>query len=111
MSYKVVITSEFAKEAKRISKKHTGIKADIAKLVAEIAMNPTMGTALGHNFYKVRMSISGTNKGKSGGARIITYVILDEKTVLLTEIYLKSEHDSADVNILIQRLKDQGLIP
>lgn len=69
-----------------------------------------MGTELGHNFYKVRMSITGTNKGKSGGARVITYVVLDEETVLLTEIYLKSEHDSADIDILIQRLKDQGFI-
>ena len=110
MSYKVIITSEFAKEAKRIAKKHVGIKTDIAKLIADIAINPTMGTELGHNFYKVRMSISGTNKGKSGGARIITYVILDEETVLLTEIYLKSEHSSADITVLIQRLTDQGLI-
>jgi len=110
MIYKVVITSEFAKEAKRIAKKHAGIKADIAKLIAAIALNPTMGTELGHNFYKVRMSITGTNKGKSGGARVITYVILDEKTILLTEIYLKSEHDSADIHVLIQRLKEQGLI-
>ena len=86
MSYKVVITSEFAKEAKRIAKKHIGIKTDIAKLIADIALNPAMGTDLGHNFYKVRMSISGTNKGKSGGARVITYVILDQETVWLTEI-------------------------
>ena len=110
MSYKVVVATEFAKEAKRIAKKHIGIKSDIAKLVADLAIDPTMGTELGHNFYKIWMSISGSNKGKSGGARIITYVILDQETVLLTEIYLKSEHDTADVSILIQRLKDQGLI-
>jgi mRNA-degrading endonuclease RelE of RelBE toxin-antitoxin system len=110
MSYKVVIASEFAKEAKRIAKKHIGIKADIVKLIAELIINPTIGTPLGHDFFKIRMPISGTNKGKSGGARVITYVIINEETVLLTEIYLKSEHDSADVNILIQRLKAQGLI-
>jgi len=110
MNYKVVISSEFAREAKRIAKKHPGIKKDIGKLVAELTINPTLGTDLGNNFYKIRVSISGTNKGKSGGARVITYVILDQETVLLTEIYLKSEHDSADVNVLIVRLKDQGLI-
>jgi mRNA-degrading endonuclease RelE of RelBE toxin-antitoxin system len=110
MSYKVVIASEFAKEAKRIVKKHIGIKSDIAKLVADLATRPTMGTELGHNFYKIRMSISGTNKGKSSGARVITYIIIDQETVLLTEIYLKSEHDTANLSVLIQRLKDQGLI-
>jgi mRNA-degrading endonuclease RelE of RelBE toxin-antitoxin system len=75
-----------------------------------LAVNPTMGTELGHNFYKIRISISGTNKGKSGGARVITYTILDQETVLLIEIYLKTEHDSADVNVLIDRLKEQGFI-
>jgi len=82
----------------------------MVKLVADLATDPTMGTELGHNFYKIRMRVSGTNKGKSGGARVITYVILDHETVLLTEIYLKSEYDTADTGILIQRLKDQGLI-
>jgi len=55
------------------------------------------------------VSISGTNKGKSGGARVITYVILNKETVLLAEIYLKSEHDSADIGILVQRLTDRGM--
>jgi mRNA-degrading endonuclease RelE of RelBE toxin-antitoxin system len=110
MSYKVIVASEFSKEAKRIAKKHIGIKTDIAKLIEDLAISPTMGTQLGHDFYKIRIPISGTNKGKSGGARVITYVILNRKTVLLIEIYLKSEHSSADISILVQRLKDQGLI-
>ena len=110
MNYKVIIASEFAKEAKRIAKKHIGIKADIAKLIEDLAINPTKGTPLGHDFYKVRMPVSGTNKGKSGGARVITYVILNQETVMLAEIYLKSEHSTADISILVQRLKDQGLI-
>jgi hypothetical protein len=79
-------------------------------LIADLAINPTMGTDLGNGFYKVRMAITGTNKGKSGGARVITYLIIDKETVLLAEIYLKSEHDTADTNIIIERLKDQGLI-
>lgn len=69
MSYKVLIAPEFAKEAKRIAKKHIGTKSDIAKLIAELSRGPVMGTNLGHNFYKIRMSISGTSKGESGGAR------------------------------------------
>jgi mRNA-degrading endonuclease RelE of RelBE toxin-antitoxin system len=75
MSYKVIVASEFAREAKRIAKKHVGIKADIAKVIADLAINPTKGTPLGHDFYKIRIPVSGTNKGKSGGARVITYVI------------------------------------
>lgn len=110
MSYKVIIASEFAKEAKRIAKKHPGIKSDIDRLIGDLETDPIIGISLGGNFYKIRISITGTGKGKSGGVRVITYVILDDETVLLTEIYLKSEYDTADVDALIQRLKDQGLI-
>lgn len=108
MSYKVVATSDFAKEARRIAKKHPGIKTAIADLIKELSDNPESGVSLGHQFYKIRLAIAG--KGKLGGARAITYVIIDRETVLLTEIYLKSEHDSIRLEILIQRLKDQGLI-
>ncbi|TZF82515.1 hypothetical protein FW774_13470 [Pedobacter sp. BS3] len=110
MAILVVPTDDFVKELKRIAKKQKSILSDIAKLSAQLKKNPTMGIELGHNFYKIRMSISGNNKGKSGGARVITYVILDQGTVLLTEIYLKTEYDTADISTLIQRLKDQGLI-
>jgi hypothetical protein len=68
------------------------------------------GTDLGQNVYKIRLAISGTNKGKSGGVRVITYLVIADKTVFLAEIYLKNEFNTADVNLLIGRLKDQGLI-
>ncbi len=110
MAVSVVTTDDFVDELKRISKKQKSVLSDIAKLSVQLKENPTMGVELGHNFYKIRMSVSGTNHGKSGGARVITYVILDQETVLLTEIYLKSEHSTADLNIIIRRLKDQGLI-
>jgi hypothetical protein len=69
-----------------------------------------MGTDLGQNIYKIRLAISGTNKGKSGGARIITYVVLIDEIVYLSEIYLKSEHDTVDAYMVIRRLKRDGII-
>jgi mRNA-degrading endonuclease RelE of RelBE toxin-antitoxin system len=110
MAFRIVPTEDFVKSLKQISKNHQGIFADIAKLSIQLKENPTMGTDLGHNLYKIRLSVSGTNKGKSGGARIITYIVLINETIYLAEIYLKSSHDSVDVDVLIQRLKDQGLI-
>lgn len=110
MSYKIVITSEFAREAKRISKKYPGLKSDLAVLIAQLAGNPQIGTSIGHDFYKIRLSVSGTGKGKSGGARVITYVVIDSQTVLLAEIYLKTEYTTVDIAVLIQRLKNDGLM-
>jgi mRNA-degrading endonuclease RelE of RelBE toxin-antitoxin system len=110
MSFNVKITSEFAKEVKRITKKHAGIKTDIAGLISDLEIDPTIGTSLGQNFYKIRLQISGTNKGKSSGARVITYVIFNKETVLLTEIYLKNEHSTVDISLLIRQLEEQGLL-
>jgi mRNA-degrading endonuclease RelE of RelBE toxin-antitoxin system len=110
MSITVIPTVGFVKDLKRISKKYKGILLDIANLSAQLKENPTMGTDLGQNIYKIRLAISGTNKGKSGGARIITYVVLINEVVYLSEIYLKSEHDTVDANTVIQRLKKDGII-
>ena len=110
MSYKIKITASFEKEIKKIAKKHKGIKSDLSKLIAELELNPTTGTDLGQGIFKIRLAISGTNRGKSGGARVITYVISINETIYLTDIYLKSEHDTVDINVIIQRLSDEGLI-
>ena len=100
----------FVKELKRLSKKHPGILDDIADLSAKLKENPILGTNLGQNVYKIRVAISGTNKGKSGGARVITCVILVNEIVFLAEIYLKNENDSIDLKNVVQRLSDEGLI-
>jgi len=41
---------------------------------------------------------------------VITYVISMNEKVLLADIYLKSEYDTIDVNVLLESLKEQGLI-
>lgn len=110
MAIRVIYTPDFRKDLKQIAKKHKQILKDIAGLIDELEENPTMGTDLGQHVYKIRLAISGTNKGKSSGARVITYVYLINDVVYLSEIYLKSETDTIDVDNLIKRLKDQGLI-
>lgn len=110
MSYRVKTIPHFDREVKRIAKKHKGIKSDLAKLIEDLEKNPTIGTDLGQNIYKIRLAISGTNKGKSGGARVITCIFVVTETVYLTEIYLKNEHDTVDTALIVQRMKDNGLL-
>jgi len=110
MAFSIIPSDNFINELKRLAKKHNGILADIAKLSEELKANPGMGTDLGQNVYKIRLKISGTNRGKSGGARVITCVIFVSKVIYLAEIYLKNEHDTVDVKQVIQRLRDEGLV-
>jgi hypothetical protein len=62
--------------------------------------NPTQGTPLGDNRYKIRFNITSKGKGKSGGARVITYFkIIDDELWLLT-MYNKSEIENANDDFL-----------
>ena len=63
----------------------------MAKVVDELVENPTLGTPIGKDCYKLRIAITSKGKGKSGGARMITYVRIVKKTVFLMDIYDKSE--------------------
>ena len=98
MSYKIILTSNFKKEAKRLAKKYKSLKIELEILGQELSNNPTQGTSLGNDVYKIRLAISSKGKGKSGGVRIITFIKIDNQTVLLLSIYSKGEKDSISDN-------------
>jgi mRNA-degrading endonuclease RelE of RelBE toxin-antitoxin system len=94
MSYSVVLSPNFKKEAKRLSKKYPSLKLELKALFEELEENPTLGDPLGSNIYKIRLAIASKNKGKSGGARVLSFVKVMETIVLLFSIYSKSEIDT-----------------
>lgn len=63
-------------------------------LIDELEENPLQGTSLGNNCYKIRIDIASKGKGKSGGARVITFVVVQEQTVFLLAIFDKSEKEN-----------------
>lgn len=109
MSYKVEVTAHFKKEAKRLVKKYQSLKTELSILFDELSENPTIGTPLGSDIYKVRLAITSKGKGKSGGARVITYVKVNEITVVLLSIYSKGEKDTIS-DEEIQQLMKQYLL-
>ena len=102
MNYKVSTLLLFEKQFKRLFLKYPSLKNDLGQLVVSLEHNPEQGAALGNNFYKIRLAITSKNKGKSGGARIITYVKIIENTVYLTSIYDKSEKENISAGELRQ---------
>ena len=50
-----------------------------------------MGDEVLKDCYKIRMAITSKGKGKSGGARLITFVYISDQTIYLLSIYDKSE--------------------
>jgi len=106
MNYKVELTENFIKEAKKLIKKYASLREEIAELGKELAKNPTSGTPLGNDVYKIRLSIASKNKGKSGGARVITFVKIIDFTVFLLSIYSKGDRDSISDKEIEDLIKD-----
>ncbi len=105
MSYNIIAVPTFRKELKRLVKKYNSLKKEIAALFESLEDNPVQGTPLGRNCYKIRLSISSKGKGKSGGARLITNIVIAEETVYLLSIYEKSEKENLTDKELEELLK------
>jgi mRNA-degrading endonuclease RelE of RelBE toxin-antitoxin system len=97
-------SNQFLKDIKKLRKKFPLIKKDIDSLIENLKTNPTIGTSLGENLYKIRIPNSSIPTGKSGGFRIITYVIIN-KVILLTHIYSKTEKETISIEEILDILK------
>jgi mRNA-degrading endonuclease RelE of RelBE toxin-antitoxin system len=106
MNYNIEITNLFEKQLKRLAKKFPSIKTEFAQLVTMLKQNPEQGTSIGGSCYKIRIAIASKGKGKSGGARIITYIQITQSKVYLLSIYDKSEQSSITNNELKSWLKN-----
>jgi len=100
MNFSVIPSEKFKKEVKRLIKKYPSLKLELANLALTLAKDPETGIPLGNNTYKIRVAIKSKGKGKSGGGRIITYVVTENLEVYLLTIYDKSEFDIIDDKII-----------
>jgi hypothetical protein len=94
MKFEIITTNDFDNAFKKLAKKHYSLKNDLLEFLKTLPENPLQGKSLGNNFYKIRLKISSKNAGKSGGARIITFVKIVSNKVYLTYIYDKSDDNS-----------------
>ena len=96
---KVVIDylPEFERRAKDLAKKYKSFVDDYHHFLDELEENPYRGESLGHNTYKYRMSIKSKGKGKSGGARVITYNVQKEQPSGVVLITLMSIYDKSEI--------------
>ena len=106
MKYEVQSIPPFDRQLKRLAKKYHSLKKEFAALLESLEINPVQGQSLGNDCYKVRLAIASKQKGKSGGARIITNFIVSKKTVFLISIYDKSEKGTLTDKELQELLKD-----
>lgn len=105
MSYKVELSSNFKKEVKKLTKKYPSLKLELDLLFTELEDNPILGIPVGKHVYKIRLAIASKNKGKSGGARVMSFVKVTKTTVLLFSIYDKAEKDTLSDQEIAELIK------
>ena len=104
--------NEFERGAKALRKKYPSFENDYDTFLDELEKNPFAGESLGQHTYKHRMAIASKGKGKSGGARVITYNVQqtgsEEVLVTLMTIYDKSDIENvsdAYLKSLVQQIE------
>jgi mRNA-degrading endonuclease RelE of RelBE toxin-antitoxin system len=108
----ITYTPRFAKDVKPIIKKFRTFGDTLERLEETLLKNPRMGDAYGKNIYKIRVADESKGKGKSGGFRVITYVI--DETAESTHIYMitifdKSEDSTIKKTDAVQLIRKCGL--
>jgi len=105
MNYNVKTIAIFERQAKRLIKRYPSLRVELMELIQVLKKEPVQGESLGKNCYKVRLAISYKGKGKSGGVRIMTNLVVTDSIVFLLSIYDKSEKSSISDKELIALLK------
>ena len=113
MNCEIIATPLFLRNIKRLSKKYLSLRKDYGLFLSELKANPQMGIDLGGGLHKIRMRISDKNKGKSGGARVITFTVMvasEESRLYLVYVYDKSERENMTIDEIRFILRESGLV-
>ncbi len=102
---RVATTVSFERRLKRFSKKFPTLEGEVDQLADQLLDNPAMGTSLGAGLFKVRLASQSKGGGKSGGFRVITYLVTETDagtTIYLLILYDKSEEADIDKRKLLK---------
>jgi mRNA-degrading endonuclease RelE of RelBE toxin-antitoxin system len=104
----IVLTSRFKKDITKLAKRYRSIRQDLTPLINQLERGETPGDQISGNKYqvfKVRLKNRDIQKGKSAGYRVIYYLKISQKIVLVT-IYSKS--DQSDIqNQIIEKIIEE----
>lgn len=103
MNFEVIPTPDFEKSFKALAKRHRSLKQDFLEFSEELKKNPFQGDELSPGIRKIRMAITSKGRGKSGGARVITYTVValeESGDIYLIDIYDKSDYSTVELSTL-----------
>ena|SRR5947209_3927675 len=107
MKNRIIVEASFRRPAKRLAKRYPSFPFDLLELIVELETDAHLGVSLGGRLRKIRMSVASKGKGKSGGARVIAYVLVEIGRVHLLTVYDKADRESIsdeELKVLMKRI-------
>lgn len=101
-------TGFFDRQAKKLAKRFKHLKSDLAFFLEEFALYQQKAVKIKPGVFKVRVSNSDKQRGKSGGYRIYYFLAAEERTVFLA-IYDKSDLENLDEAVIDGILSEADL--
>ena len=113
MNLEIIRSDYFTKEFKRLAKRYRSLIDDYEAFLDNLRLNPLQGDEIAPHVRKIRMAITSKGRGKSGGARVITFNALvseqDGKIYLLL-IYDKADTPNVKMNVIKEIIEELGLL-
>lgn len=111
MNFEIITSDYFDAEIKKLTKRYRCLADDLRKFQESLKENPLQGAEIAPNVRKIRMAITAKGRGKSGGARVITFnTLVSEKEgiIALLLIYNKADSSNIKMNVVKEIIKDLG---
>lgn len=100
MNVEIIVTETFRREAKKLIKKYPSLKNELSIFEDSLIKKPDQGKLILENVYKMLIAVKSKGKGKSGGLRVITYLIITKKDDERIQVFLLSIYDKSDIENL-----------
>ena len=102
-------STAFRKQLRRLARKYRRIRADLHPFIAQLQVGERPGEQVqgtGYAVYKVRIRNTDTQRGTSGGYRVIYYRAAADDDILLVPIYSKTEQDDIENESIVRVIRD-----
>jgi mRNA-degrading endonuclease RelE of RelBE toxin-antitoxin system len=112
MRYEIVLADSIKVAVRRLKKRYRHVVNDLERAVNVLQERPELGEVIigGHGVRKVRVANRDAKRGKSGGYRLLYYLVDEpEKLIYLLLMYAKSEREDVDTKEIERLLKQAGL--
>ncbi len=110
--FNVIITPRFEKDIKYLSKKFRKIDDDVDNVIQQLEIGTLLGEVvtglnlLRDKVYKCRVPNTSDKRGKSGGFRLIYYVVTNDDEIYLLTIYSKTEIEDLEAATIRKYIAD-----